>query len=158
LKIIYAQESVEIEGKSIFLAGPTPRSKYVESWRNDAISAFQLLRFNGTLFVPEMRDGNWDKGFAYSAQIEWEEECLSKADVILFWIPRNDNTLPGFTTNIEFGYWVAKDPNKLVLGAPTTAIKMDYLKYYAKKLKIPFSSDLAHTITLAIGKTKEQND
>jgi hypothetical protein len=155
MKIIYAQEPIEPVGRSIFLAGPTPRSRYVESWRPDAIPSLELLRFNGTVFVPEMRDGNWEKGFEYASQIEWEEKALELADVILFWIPRNDNTMPGFTTNIEWGYWVAKDPSKLVLGAPSDAIKMDYLKYYAKKLKIPFSSDLGYVITLALGRLKD---
>lgn len=30
MKVIYAQEQIEIEGKSVFLAGPSPRDNDVE--------------------------------------------------------------------------------------------------------------------------------
>lgn len=153
MKVIYAQEPVEIIGKSIFLAGPTPRSETVESWRDDALAILEIVKFDGTVFVPEM-NGGWNRDFEYATQIEWEEECLNKADVILFWIPRDLETLPGFTTNIEWGYWTAKNPSKLVLGIPKDTVKSDYLIYYADKLGIPFSNSLDTTIINSLKKVK----
>lgn len=117
MNIIYTQEPAQIEGKSIFLAGPTPRSNIVKSWRPKAIELFSDLGFAGTIFIPELRSGPSSE-FEYDKQIDWEHEALEKADVILFWIPRNLVNMPGFTTNIEFGYWLAKNPKKLIVGSP----------------------------------------
>ena len=55
-----------------------------------------------------------------------EERCLHLSDVILFWIPRDLDTLPGFTTNIEWGVWHAS--GRCVLGAPPNAPKLRYLR------------------------------
>jgi len=128
MKLIYAQEKIEIEGKSVFLAGPTPRSKDVESWRPVALKMFNQSKFNGTIMLPEMRHG-WDQEYAYKSQIEWELEAMEKADMVLFWIPRHLETMPAFTTNTEFGIWIAKDPSKIRIGIPNSAVKCDYIKY-----------------------------
>jgi len=116
----------------------------VESWRKEALSILEELNFNLTVFVPEDRDGIWDDSINFEEQIEWEEHALKKADCILFWIPRNLATLPGFTTNIEFGAW--KESGKIVLGFPPDAVKMKYLEYYARKLQIPTSGTLSGAI------------
>lgn len=132
MNLIYAQTPLEINRKSIFLAGPTPRSKDVQSWRPKAIKMFAQSPFSGTLLIPEIK-GGWHKDFAYADQIEWELEAMEQADIILFWIPRDIKTMPAFTTNTEFGYWLAKDPSKIRLGIPAGAEKCDYIKYIAEK-------------------------
>ncbi len=136
MKIIYAQENIiNTEGKVIFLAGPTPRNKEAQSWRPKAIEIFKELDFCGTLLIPEMRNG-FPTEFEYAEQINWEHQGLEISDIIMFWIPRELKHMPAFTTNIEFGYWLAKDPNKIVLGFPSDAPKMDYIKYSANKANI----------------------
>lgn len=52
---------------------------------------------------------------------------MENADIVLFWIPRNLKILPGFTTNIEFGYWYGKDYKKIKMGFPLDAENMDYI-------------------------------
>jgi len=158
LKIIYANEEIVEDGLLIFLAGPTPRFQHrplsmstVKSWREDAVNIFNDSSFNGSVLIPESRDQVWHND--YMAQIEWEEEGLSKADCIMFWIPRDiENNMPGFTTNIEWGRW--ESSGKVVLGCPDGADKMKYIKHYADKFNVPQSDNLPDTIKLAIEMTE----
>lgn len=145
MKIIYAQEFKELKGKSIFLAGPTPRNNNVKDWRIDVIEELKNKNFVGTIIVPTFED-KIDNNFAYEKQIEWELEYLEKSDLILFWIPRNLKTLPGFTTNIEFGFWLGKNPKKIIVGIPEYAEKCDYIIYMCKKYKIPLYNSIKDII------------
>jgi len=136
MKLIYAQEKLDFQEKSIFLAGPTPRSNNVKSWRSELIKKLKKINYNGIVLIPEMRNpDDWKKerNFAYDKQIKWEEEAMQKADIIVFWIPRKMDTMPALTTNIEFGYWYAKNPSKLIIGIPKDAEKCDYIRYKAKQ-------------------------
>lgn len=154
MKLIYAREPlVNIQGKSLFLAGPTPRSSDITSWRNDAINLLMSKNTELTVLIPEDRNGIWDESINFEEQIEWEESALKKSDCILFWIPRDLTTLPGFTTNIEFGAW--KESGKLVLGFPPNTPKMKYLAYYAQKLQIPTSTTLSGAIDLSYQKLSQ---
>ena len=152
MRIIYAKEEIILkEGDiSIFLAGPTPRHnpgrKTVKSWRPEAIKIFNEVGYDGILFVPEDRSGK--SHGTYYDQIEWEEEGLTIANCIMFWIPREMRYMPALTTNDEWGTW--KYSGKVVLGAPTYAEKVRYQRYYADKLGIPQSDTLNGTIINAI--------
>jgi 8-oxo-dGTP pyrophosphatase MutT (NUDIX family) len=132
--------------KSIFLAGPTPRGSHVKSWRPAALELLKSKGFDGVVFVPE--DENGGMAGSYEDQVEWEEACLHLADCVVFWIPRDLTTLPGFTTNIEWGVW--QDSLKVVLGAPNDTPNMRYLRYYAEKLYVPQRDTLAETIDDAL--------
>jgi len=148
MQIVYAKETLpQMSTLGIFLAGPTPRRKDVQSWRPDALHILEEHRYEGTVYVPEARDGIW-KPNEYEMQVEWEEAALNKAACILFWVPRKMGTLPGLTTNVEFGVW--QDSGKVVLGAPLDAEKVRYLLYYAMKLRIPTARTLEATVALAI--------
>ena len=109
---------------SIFLAGPTPRSNNIESWRKEAIKILEQLEFDGIVYIPECNFSSTT--FDYNKQVSWEWEAMENADIIAFWIPRSKE-LPGFTTNVEFGYWVAKNKFKVYYGRPDNAIKNEYL-------------------------------
>lgn len=109
--------------RSIFLAGPTPRPEqsHIVSWRNEAIEEFKKESFNGILIIPEFEN----KG-EYSKELPiWEFEGLKNCDVIMFWIPRTKELI-GLTTNQEFGYWMARDRNKVVYGRPDDAYRIEY--------------------------------
>lgn len=147
MQLVYAHEPVpEMLTKSVFLAGPTPRSGDVASWRPEALKALEELGYDGTVFYPEMRDGNWQKN--YEAQIAWEERCLNVADCIVFWVPRNLVTMPGLTTNNEWGVW--QNSGKVVFGVPPEAEKVSYQQYYARKLLVPSATTLRETLQLAV--------
>ncbi len=136
---------------SIFLAGPTPRDRQKAStWRGHALRL--LADFEGHVFVPETEDWGWHGDWA--EQVEWEEAALKHATVIVFWVPRDLETMPGFTTNIEFGRWM--DSGKVVFGAPLKATKTGYMRYYCDKLGIPVADDLAGTLKLAVQMMHEE--
>jgi hypothetical protein len=123
--------------ESIFLAGPTRRnSPYELSWRKDAVNILDRLGFTGNVFVPEPRnfdDFDFENAFGTKKGLHlihnWEWDRLQEADKIVFWIPRNiEDGMPAFTTNIEFGYWMAKNPEKVFLGYPDNAERNDYIE------------------------------
>lgn len=116
-------------GKSIFLAGPTPRRNDVKSWRPEACKYLQEQDFNGIVYVPELSSKK--ALFNYDNQIEWEWEALEKTSIILFWIPRELPDMPAFTTNVEFGYYV-RDP-KVVYGRPDSSKLNSYLDKLYKR-------------------------
>jgi len=150
VQVIYALEELPKTGKSIFLAGPTPRTSSVASWRPEALELLREHGFTGSVFVPEPREGDWAR--EYFNQIEWEENGLYAATCILFWVPRDKVCLPGLTTNDEWGFWKAS--GKVVFGAPPNAESVRYQRYYATKYGVPQSDSLEGTIVSAIQMTQ----
>lgn len=140
--------------RSIFLAGPTPRSEEVPTWRTEAVAILEELGFSGHVFVPETDDpSQWLNGF--EAQEAWEDEGLQRADIIVFWVPR-DLTLdahgklrmPAFTTNIEFGEHMKR--GGIVVGTPPKAPNMGAFKKKAERYGIPVFATLRDTLTAAV--------
>jgi 8-oxo-dGTP pyrophosphatase MutT (NUDIX family) len=147
MQVIYAQEPFPTTVRaSIFLAGPTPRDKANPSWRPEALRLLEGEGFDGHVFVPEPRGGIW-KG-DYIGQVGWEEEGLNRADSVVFWIPRDMATMPGLTTNDEWGTW--KDSGKAVFGAPEGAAHVRYQAHYAAKLGVPSFKTLPETLKAAM--------
>lgn len=144
MKITYSDDEiiVPVEGsKSIFLAGPTERisgqigdGKYSHTeWRNEAISLLRSYNYDGLVCVPELKEREWTNDYRRT-QIDWEEYYLDECGVILFWVPRKLDSLPGFTTNIEFGMYLIKRPFNMTYGHPEDAEKIEYMDIKYKKL------------------------
>lgn len=125
MQINYSDEEVLKGGESIFLAGPTPRGENAISWRRDAVNILKELGFDGTVYVPEY--STWKPKEDYVDQAMWERNALTEATVIVFWIPRDLETMPGYTTNVEFGYWLPT--KKVVYGRPDKTPKTKYLDW-----------------------------
>ena len=128
MRVNFSDEVVLKGKKSIFLAGPTPREEKVASWRVDAVKKLEELGFDGVVFVPEY--STWVPKTNYVDQANWEREALTEATVILFWIPRRLPDMPGFSTNVEFGYWLHS--KKVIYGRPDGAPKTKYLDWLYK--------------------------
>lgn len=157
MNIIYTFEKFPkaSELPSIFLAGPTIRTDQVtdlKSWRLDAIAELEKQGFMGYVFVPEYRDGKLPPNFDLTKQIDWETDGLTRATVILFWIPRTKE-LPALTTNIEFGEWVKS--GKIVVGAPDYAEKVDYIKQKCSRNNVLWGNTLNETIDNCLIKIDE---
>lgn len=151
--------------RSIFLAGPTPRSEDVPSWRPTAIRILRELGHTGVVFVPETEDWGWAGD--YDQQVMWEWRALGRSQCIVFWVPRDLKDMPALTTNVEFGMMVMKCPHRVVLGTPTGTPKMNYLLTMCEKQpefvkafgtavngaeSIPTALTLRATLELAMGK------
>lgn len=152
MRIVYATESApESLTSSIFLAGPSPRHPEHPNWRIDALRLLEEMGYDGVVFVPLTRDNQWSH--SYTSQLDWETKHLNMADVILFWVPRNLETLPAFTTNIEFGTWMQS--GKAVVGWPHEAVKMDVFGYQTNRYQVPVEHTLADTIETALDRIGE---
>lgn len=123
--INYSDQKVIKGKKSIFLAGPTPRDEKIEPWRTTACSILKELGFDGIVYVPEY--STWKPKEDYVDQAMWEREALTAASIIIFWIPRKLPEMPGFTTNVEFGYWLHS--GKVLYGHPEGSPKTKYLDW-----------------------------
>lgn len=156
MNIFYSDQKIEnviinfTEG--IFLAGPTPRDKNVQSWRPDAIKILEKYNYQGNVFIPERHDKMYK--LDYIDQVEWERFGLAISSYILFWVPRQFPHMPAFTTNVEFGYYIAKNPNKVYYGRPDNSPKNKYLDwlYFAETGRKPYSTltDIIDKIMLSV--------
>jgi len=151
MKIIYANESPnEDPCQSIFLAGPSPQSKEHYNWRPEALEILKKIEFDGSVFVPISRDGNWLPN--YNAKVEWELTHLDMASVIVFWIPRDLETRPGFRTNVKYGMYLKS--GKIILGFPENTPKMKYLAHLADIHNISIYHTLEKTLNNALQKLR----
>lgn len=130
--VFYSGNKILLDEHLLFLAGPSPRSKEVLSWRPKAIEILGKTGYRDYVLNPEHLDYKDD--IDYDGQIAWERASLGVADAIVFWVPRNLETFPGFTTNVEFGYYIARNPDKVFYGRPDDAPKNRYLdEMYVKE-------------------------
>ena len=161
MKVCYADNSSPSthDLDAIFLAGPTPRSREVMSWRPAALSHLIDMGYDGTIFVPERAD--WTAHFEYDHQTEWEYANLLHSRVIVFWVAREMKEMPALTTNVEFGYWLARRPGQVIYGRPDWAVKTKYLDWlYQKHVHMatgytpPISDTLSETLRRAVEMTQ----
>ncbi len=149
MEVIYAQEPLPTKvTAAIFLAGPSPRDSETASWRDEFLAALEQAGFEGHVFVPLPRDGKFPPG--YQAQADWEQQAQDQSDIIVFWVPRELEKLPGFTTNVEFGQRVAG--RNIVLGFPKGAPKTRFLSYLAERNFVEWSNDMGQVIQTALAK------
>lgn len=149
----------ELKGSStfsLFLAGPCPRgsredSAWEKQWHGEAVQMIKDICMeleipsNITVCIPlPYASDDFQEG------VDWEENYLEDAEHILFWIPRDLEKLPGFTTNVEFGEWMKS--GKCTLAYPEGAPKMRYLQAKAEKYSIPVYHDLREALKRIIVK------
>lgn len=152
VKLVMAREPLPA-GPSVFLAGPTPdKSNPIPSWRPTALKILAdewVGPRTLTVLSPESRNGV--RADRYETQVDWETDARAAADAILFWIPRDLKTLPGFTTNVEFGLDVTS--GRAVLGIPNDCPNPErnrYLAYVARRHGVPVCTTLVDTVTAAL--------
>jgi hypothetical protein len=145
--LVYALEPVpQPPARTVFLAGPVPRDAGAASWHEEAVSEIRRTGFRGCVVVPRSRP---DALIVDPDEPRrWEHDAMSRSDALLFWIPRVLWTLPALTSNLEWGVW--HDSGKAVLGAPPSAPKMSYLRFYAEIGEAPQATSLAEAARIAV--------
>ena len=149
MKVFYSDEPLVLDANlhSIFLAGPTPRSLKVKSWRPDALHILDLLQYKGQVIVPEYKVSR--EGIDYDAQVEWENQGTESCTKMAVWLPRDLKVLPGMTTNVEFGRYV--ESGKMLYGRPPGAPKTAYLDWlYRKFNQAPIYTTLTDLLQAAL--------
>jgi nucleoside 2-deoxyribosyltransferase len=131
---------------SLYLAGPTPRNAEVCSWRPQALQLLESMAYDGVVFIPESQDGQ--RRGDYDRQMTWELDAMRRSDIILFWVPAERETLPAYTTRVEFGLQV--NSGKVILGIPQNAYKARYMEKLAKKYRITAHDTLEETVEAAL--------
>ena len=131
---------------SIYLVGPTPRKHRVPSWRPEALRLLESKGYKGVVFVPEAQEGGF--GLSFEEQAEWELSALNRTDCAMVWLPREMATMPGLTTNVEFGMLVKT--GRVVFGAPPEAEHVRYLKFVGKDEFMLQAETLEATIDSAL--------
>jgi hypothetical protein len=98
--------------------------------------------------IPEPRSGEWRH--SYADQTTWEVKMRARADLIVFWVPRELAQMPAFTTNIEFGE--DYDSCRCLYGRPAGAPKTRYLdvRWQAVSGGVPHAS-LRDLLTEGVG-------
>lgn len=150
--------------KSIFLAGPSPRSPEVPDWRPLALAELTRLGFDGTVYIPipkgRFEGGGVDApGWTYDGQVEWEANARAMADIIVFWVPRvldmsrKDLGMPGFTTNFEMGEDATT--SKVLYGRPPHAPKCAYLDQKALDYGLQVHETLESLLAQAVERLGE---
>ncbi len=155
MKTVFNLEDMPTDTPALFLAGPTPRSREVASWRPRALEILAQLGFDGAVVIPEDRDFDNRTDFDYAGQIDWERACLRACDIVVFWVPRHLVDMPAFTTNIEFGF-VSERGQPFVLGYPADSPKMRYLAHVAHECGRAVFHTLEDTLRHACTHIKEQ--
>ncbi|MCE9586515.1 nucleoside 2-deoxyribosyltransferase domain-containing protein [Candidatus Uhrbacteria bacterium] len=152
IRVVYTlQEFPDPSIPSIFLAGPTPRKSYIKSWRPKALQIMRRYRPDVTVYYPEpVSVDKWSPDS--DDHINWERAAMARSRVILFWVDRKLDSMPGFRTNTEWGYWTARDYDRLVLAYPPKAPGMRGMHNDALCYNIPYVHSLSAGIAVALEK------
>jgi hypothetical protein len=147
ITVVWAREPIPA-GPAVFLAGPSAHAgSGVGSWRPAAVDELRAQSTSPlTVLTPESRGGV--RADRYEDQVSWECEARARATVVLYWIPRDVVLMPGYTTNVEFGFDVGRG-RRVVLGAPETCPSPErnrYLVYVAGQEGVPVRTTLPGTV------------
>lgn len=146
--IVHPNEALPSSGvAAIYLVGPVPRKTGEVRWHLEAIAALQAYRFDGAVIVPRTLD---ERAIQESdeRQLSWEFQAQCRADVLLFWVPRDLVDMPGLTTNLEWGMWY--DTGKVVIGIPPGAALTLPLRHAAQRAALEVCDTLDGTVQSAL--------
>lgn len=135
----------------LFLAGPCPRHEYSSDWRHKFIEDLKASGFHGIVITPTNDQYDENNPEELKMQTNWELEAMKASDRIFFNLDRSFEH-PGFTTNIEVGYWLGRNAKKieksLIFYCPegNTLGSNRYIKIKAEEGKYPWLTDINKAI------------
>ena len=113
----------------VFLAGPM---RGAPKWQKTVPSLAESLGIDGVTFLSPCPSRRW---IPFEQQADWETEGLTKADIVLFWIPNQETETPGRdyaqTTRMELLESLALG-RTVILGIDSDIRASRYLHYKAK--------------------------
>ena len=111
----------------VFLAGPIQGAP---DWQS------KLLEIENVVYLSPRRESYPVPNFNYNEQVEWETQALRSANIVLVWIPKEDESIAGRsyaqTTRFEVGENMARGKN-IILGIDESFSGRRYFEYKAKK-------------------------
>lgn len=110
----------------VFLAGPIQGGP---DWQNQ-----KMPDINGVTWLSPRRLKYEENGFNYSQQVSWETDALRMSNIVLFWIPKPSEDIPGRsyaqTTRFELGENLARG-KKVIIGTYKEFPGRKYIEYKA---------------------------
>ena len=134
--------------KSLYLAGPTPRNANSSAWRPQALKLLECSHYDGVVFVPEFQDGTRCRDD--DQQMNWELDAIRRSDIILFWVPVEQDTMSAAAICVEFGLQVHS--GRVILGTPKDANRTCYMEQLARKYHVASYHTLEDSVEAALTK------
>jgi hypothetical protein len=132
---------VELEGPTVFLAGPIQGSR---DWQTEAATYLQAMSPGVNIADPRRSRVGGD--FVYAEQVDWETHYLEQAGhegVILFWLAKEAEHNPerafGQTTRVEIGEWMTRARRgeaQLVVGIEDGFSGGRYIRYRLNQIEV----------------------
>ena len=111
----------------VFLAGPIQGAP---DWQS------KLPEIENVVYLSPRRESYPVPNFDYNEQVEWETQALRSANIVLIWIPKEDESIAGRsyaqTTRFEVGENMARGKN-IILGIDESFPGRRYFEYKVKK-------------------------
>ena len=116
----------------VFLGGPIQGAPNWQSKICDDLSGYE------NLVITNPRRKSLDKSkFNYNEQVKWESEYLNESDILVFWLPKEEEKIEGRmygqTTRFEIGEWMAKCSSKIIIGIDEDFPMKRYIKNRLEK-------------------------
>lgn len=147
-ELIVSPERKEVEGAAIFLGGSITGA---EDWQSEAVN---LIINHANVFNPRRpwfgtaEDREPDKPDIFVEQADWELDHLEKADVVLFWLPKDTW---GRTSRFEIGR-ITGQGKPIVVGIEEGFPGERYLRYVLEhRLGLKTHRTLQETCREAVG-------
>lgn len=152
--VITPNDDISLDKDVIFLAGPIQGAK---DWQSTAID---LLKDQDCIIANPRREWFEHSTEEYNNQINWEHSHLKQADVVLFWLAREDihNCARSYaqTTRFELGWMFGVD-KKIIVGIEDGFTGASYIQYTLEKYSIETYSSLEDTCLAVKTYLKDRN-
>lgn len=157
MKIIKAPQSIDIEGKSFFLAGSIEMGK-AENWQQKVERLLYDYAFPITVLNPRRDD--WDSSWVQSIdnpqfreQVEWELNAMERSDCILMYFDPNTKSP---ITLLELGLWahnwdrITPEGRKLIVCCPEGFWRKGNVDVVTAKYDVDQAEDIESLVEFGI--------
>jgi len=156
-KIITSPEKIDDKKGNnvyVFLGGPIQGAP---NWQPNICNDLSGYK---NLVVTNPRRKSLDKSkFNFDEQVKWETEYLNEADILIFWIPKEEEKIEGRmygqTTRFEIGEWISKCNKKIIIGIDE---EFPMKKYIKNRLEKDYNVKVLNTYKEVLNEVKNKID